>query len=296
MTRQAPPLWSRYGAALALVLVLGVAAWEAALALRAPSRVAAQEDWEAAARIVRQGFTPGDLIVFAPPWADPLGRQVLGDLMPASMVGRPDAARYGRIWEVSLRGARAPETGALRAVSQHEAGGVRVARYEQRAVTVTLDLVEDLPRAQVSQAMVTAPPYEGETPCIGQRCPGSMIERRMMEIDYQPRYGVLVPVEAGRRTVLTYEVPAAALAGARLVVWAGLHDYYARKTESGPVDLVLDLDQGARRVPVSVQPRGWQRWEIEPPGGQDRAHTLRLEISAKDARARFLGMVAEVRR
>lgn len=296
MTRQAPPLWSRYGAALALLLVLGAAAWEAALALRAPSRVPSQADWEAAARIVRQGFAPGDLIVFAPLWADPLGRQVLGDLMPVSMVGRPDAARYGRIWEVSIRGARAPETEGLRAAQQGEAGGVRVVRYEQRAVTVTQDLVEELPRAQVSQAAAAAPPHEGETPCLGQRCPGSMIERRILEIDYQPRYGVLVPVEAGRRTVLTYEVPAAALSGARLSVWAGLHDYYARKTESGPVDLVVDFDQGARRVPVSVQPRGWQRWDIEAPPGQERAHTLRFEISAKDARARFLGLAAEVRR
>ena len=42
--------------AVVLALVLGVALWEAASALRAPSLVPTEADWQAAAREVRAGF------------------------------------------------------------------------------------------------------------------------------------------------------------------------------------------------------------------------------------------------
>jgi hypothetical protein len=78
------------------------------------------------------------------------------------------------------------------------------------------------------------------------------------------------------------------------VLYAGLHDYYARKTESGPVDLVVDFDHGKRRAPLSVPPAGWHRLAVAPPG--PGAHVVRIEVSARDARARNLGFAAEVRR
>jgi hypothetical protein len=112
-----------------------------------------------------------------------------------------------------------------------------------------------------------------------------------MEIDYQPRYGVVVPAEAGLRTIVEYaDVPAAAWVGAELVVWLGLHDYYARKTESGPVDVVVEV--GSRRAARSVPPAGWHRLALRPDG----PGPVRIEVSAKDARARHLGLAAEVRR
>src|SRR5437870_13517130 len=72
-------------------------------ALVAPHRVAADADWSAAAAEVRAGFQPGDLIVFAPAWTDQVGRFHLGDLIPPEMAARPDADRYQRIWELSIR-------------------------------------------------------------------------------------------------------------------------------------------------------------------------------------------------
>ena len=74
----------------------------------AGSRTAA--DWDAAAAEVRAGFQPGDLIVFAPAWSDAVGRLHLGDLIPPEMAARADESGYRRVWEVSIRGARAPET------------------------------------------------------------------------------------------------------------------------------------------------------------------------------------------
>ena len=61
---------------------------EAATAVVAPRRVATEADWSATAAEVRAGFRPGDLIVFAPRWTDPIGRFHLGDLVTPEMAGR----------------------------------------------------------------------------------------------------------------------------------------------------------------------------------------------------------------
>ncbi|MCS6915526.1 MAG: hypothetical protein NZ890_20130 [Myxococcota bacterium] len=293
-------------AALTLAAVLAIAAWEAGLALVGPRRVAGPQHWHAAAQAVRASFLPGDLIVVAPEWASPLVRRHLGDLMPASMVGRPDAARYARIWELSLRGAQAPETAGLPVEGSSQHGPIRLTRYRNRPVQVTFDLVDAFVQARVFQHPL-AGGADGEMPCWwggpppgptrgeagGFYCRGSKIERRVMEIDYQPRLGVVVPAEPALRTVIQYEsIPAAAWQGAQLVAWFGLHDYYARKTDSGPVDVVVEVGPGQDRVSVSVPPQGWHRVKLRPrsPGW------VRIEVSARDARARLLGFAAELRR
>lgn len=52
----------------------------------------------------------GDLVVIAPPWAEPLARQALGDdLMPMRDVARPDVTRYASAIEVSILGERSAE-------------------------------------------------------------------------------------------------------------------------------------------------------------------------------------------
>lgn len=303
----------RLRAALALCAVLAVAAWEAAQALLAPGRVPSEADWAAAAAAARQALAPNDLIVVAPRWAEPVARRHLGDLMPAAMLGRPDEARYGRILELSMRGARAPEAAGLPLEAESAHGRVTLRRYRRQAATVTADLVADLLSARVGQAPMDAPAGAPEQPCLwggpapgppgsapprGEagafRCRGSRVERRTMEIDYAPRYGVVVPAEPGLRTVLEYDLPAQATDGAELVVYAGLHDYYARKTESGPADLVVDFDHGKQRAALSVAPSGWHRLAVRPPG--PGAHVVRIEVSARDARARNVGFAAEVRR
>lgn len=315
-TLSAPPPLSARRRVVTLALlcaVVAVALWEGGLALYAPRAAARTADWEAAAALVRAGFQPGDLIVFAPAWADQVGRSVLGDLMPAAMVGRPDAARYPRIWEIAARGARHRDTAALQPQWQSAAGPLRVARYHQTPVTVSYDLVERYAEARVTQVPLSGAGTLAERPCffVGDpaasagrgdlpafRCSGSRVERRVMEIDYQPRYGVVVQAEAGQRTELTYaDVPAAALRGATLVLYAGLHDYYARKTESGPVDVEVSLEPGAARARLRVRPDGgWQVLRLPLPDLQGQSGSLRVAVSAADARARYLGFAAELRR
>ena len=90
-------------AVLAAVSLLALV--ETASAIVAPYRAPTDADWRAAAGAIRAGFRPGDLIVAAPAWADPILRVHLGDLIPAEIAGRMDDERFQRVWEIGQRGA-----------------------------------------------------------------------------------------------------------------------------------------------------------------------------------------------
>ena len=119
------------------------------------------------------------------------------------------------------------------------------------AVEVRYDLVDKLAAARVASVPVAS--GEAASSCLWDGaqdrgafiCPGSRIERRTLEIDYQPRWGVLVPIEPGRRTVVEYgPLPATVWEGGRLWLWFGLHDYHARKHSPAPVTVEVEIDEG----------------------------------------------------
>lgn len=305
----------RLVALIALVAVLAVAAWETIEAVRPVTPVPA--DWEAAAAMVRAGFAPGDLIVFAPSWADPVGRAQLGDLMPPAMVGRPDGRRYRRIWEISMRGAHAEDVAGLVADVTQPLGSLHVARYPQKPLAVRFDLVDRLLDARVTQAPASAAggpqdaaaeglpclwagplpsPFPPRGPAGAFACAAGRVERRTLEIDYRPRYGVLVTPDPGQRTVLTWEhIPDAAWRDARLWLWLGLHDYHARKTATGAAEVTVDIDHGALRVPLRIDAtQGFVATQIPLTGGAPAGHTLRIEVTAP-SRTHYVGIVGELR-
>ncbi len=270
-------------AALALLALI-----ETANALILPHRVASDGDWQAAAAEVRANYRAGDLIVFAPYWADQIGRSHLGDLVTVEMAGHADTDRYARIWEVSIRGAHCPDAvGNLVKTSAH--GKVTVSLFEKTPATVLYDFT-----SHALEPRVTVGDANGEQPCArdvpgGFRCPGSRVEPRTLEIDYRPRRGILVALEAARATAISFD---AVPLGTTLVGYTGLHDYYARKSGDGAVDLRIFVD-GARQLDVRTRNEdGWKRFEIKTTPGQ---HSVRFEISSAQAAWRNLGLHVEAR-
>jgi len=120
-------------------LLVLLAAWEIGQLAYVHAAAPGDSDWKAATALIRAELRPGqDLIVFAPDWVDPLGRKWLGDELTLDDLGRMDAARYARIWEVTVRGAEPPETEHLGAPTYTvHFGGVRVRRFEQKPAVVT---------------------------------------------------------------------------------------------------------------------------------------------------------------
>ena len=119
------------------VLLALLALWEILTLVHARAAAPEDADWKAASAYVHGGFQRGqDLIVFAPDWVDPVGRQWFGDLLTMADLGRMDAARYTRIWEVSIRDAASAETRGA-PVEAKDFGAVRVRRFEQKPAQVS---------------------------------------------------------------------------------------------------------------------------------------------------------------
>jgi hypothetical protein len=263
-------------------------------AVLAPRRVPSSPDWEAAAADVRARLMPGDLIVFAPRWVDELGRLHLGDVIPVEMAAHADADRYARVWEVSIRGARAPESSGARLVDDKRFGKVRVALYEKAASAIAYDFTSHAGDARVTQTMGVS----GETPCfrdggaVAFRCAATRVEPRTLEIDFLPRRGVLVPVDGARATHLEWsEVPL----GRSLVVYTGIHDYISRKRGDGQVNLRVAIDGREQLSDSTVNGDGWKRHELDTGALAGTRHTVRFDVSAPISDWRTFGFHAEAR-
>jgi len=227
------------------VLLLAIAIWEIVATRRAATRVPGDEAWRQAAAIVRAGHRPGDLVVFAPAWADPTGRMHLGALIPIDMAARMDAARYGRIWEVAHAGAHHPDVAGLQPVEARAIDGLVVRRYERAAVEVRADIRDLLPQARVEGRAARAPVLE------------------LAEVGFAPRRCIQVVPLANEPVRITMALPAGTLVG-----YAGLADIFTRRDIRAPG--TLDVEVGGRVV-ASVSPgvdAGWVRFAAPVPAGE----------------------------
>jgi hypothetical protein len=255
-------------AALPALLLVVLSLWEVCAAHHDAGAVPDDEAWQTAAKVVRDGYQRGDLIVFAPGWADPIGRMVLGDLIPVETAARMDAARYGRIWELAIRGAAAPETAGLAPVMEKTVGGVTVRRFERTPVTVLADLRELLATVK------------GE---------GGMGTLELAEVGFEPHRCIQVVPAPGRPVKLTF--PAVPL-GTSLVGYVGLADIFTRREirEPGKLDVAI-AGKHVASASAGIDD-GWVRFEaVTQPGTAD----IEVTVSA-DAKQRLVCFAAETRR
>ena len=276
--------------------ILALALVEAGNALLAPLRAPTDRDWRAAAAEVRAGFQPGDLIVAAPAWADPLLRLHLGDLIPLAVAGRLDAARFGRIWEVSQRGAQAPETEGSRVAHVGRHGALALRRYERPAARVSFDFVAEWNRAvvsrvasggQVSGCVHLADRFECPDP------PAQSVKAELLEIDTTPHLALATQPAGQSTTVIEYDqVPL----GRELVVGAGLHNVWLRKAGKGTVRLRV-LVQGRELGHIEAGSlTGWTLRRFDTSALTGQSQSVRFEITVDDPNSRTLGFAAEARR
>lgn len=249
---------ARVLAAIPAVLLVLVSLWETIAARRDATSVPDDAAWAAAEKIVRADYHPGDLIVFAPRWVDPVGRLHLGDLIPVEMAARMDAARYGRIWELSLadRRAEAPEVAGLRPVFEREVEGIAVRRFERAPAVVLSD--------------------------VFARQPGVIAE-----VGFEPHRCIQLVPSPGHPVTLTLPM----LLGTRLVGYAGLADVFTRRDIRAPGTLAVSV---AGREVARVSPGvddGWVRFDAATtPGQADVTFT-----ASADAPQRLICFAAEAR-
>jgi hypothetical protein len=273
-------------------LVVLLALVEAGNALVASMRAPSDKDWFAAAAKVRAGFQAGDLIVAAPAWSDPLMRLQLGDLVPMSVTGRMDSARFGRVWEISQRGARAPETDGAKAASTWRHGALTVKLWEKSAAAVSFDFLAEWQKASVAVGAAG-----GEQPCwIAQnrfQCgDGTSLGPELLEIDTAPRNGLAV--EPHERVTTVVEYPAATL-GRELAVAAGLHNVWQRKSGDGVVRMRVLVDGREIGTVAAGSMTGWTVLRFPTPELAGRDAKVRFEITVDKSHGRHFGFAAEAR-
>jgi hypothetical protein len=190
------------------VLMAGIAIWEIIATKRAPAGVPDDAAWRTAAQVVRASYEKGDLIVFAPPWVDPVGRMHLGDLISIDDAGRMDEAKYARVWELSIRGAERAGQPAF----EREIDGVLVRRYDKTPATVLADVR-------------TLQPKQGAA------------RLELQEVGFEPHRCLQVNAPAR----ITFTLPAGKLVG-----YAGIADVFTRRSPRDPAQVAVE--EGGKRL------------------------------------------------
>jgi len=255
-------------AALPAVLLVVVALWEVVATRCDATSVPGDEAWRAAAAEVRAGYHPGDLIVFAPDWVDPTGRLHLGDLIPVDVAARMDAAKFGRIWELSIRGAHHRDTVGLEPVFEAGHDGVTVRRFEREPAVVLADV-----RDRLATAVTT-----GGAPAL-----------ELAEVGFEPHRCIQITPAPGQPARITF--PAVPL-GTELVGYAGLSDVFTRRDIRAPGTLAVEI---GGTVVAQVSPGvddGWVRFAARTTPGT-AAITV---IASADAPKRQICFAVETRR
>lgn len=249
------------------VILIAIATWETCATPRDAASTPRDEAWETAEKVVRAGYQPGDLIVFAPDWIDPVGRLHFGDLISVDMAARMDAAKYGRIWEISIRDARAPETAGLKPVASQTVGGITIRGFSREPVRVLADVRDALPTVKV----------DGPRPQL-----------ELAEVGFAPHRCIQIVPVPNQPVRMTF--PALPL-GKELVGYVGLADVFTRRDIRAPGTLTVEI--GGKQV-ASVTAGvddGWVRFATPTtPGPADVTF-----IASATANQRLICFAAEAR-
>ncbi len=284
-------LWLGVAAAVVLLAVV-----EAANALVAPALAPTDADWRAAAGEVRAGFREGDLIVAAPAWADAIMRLHLGDLVPLPVAARFDDARFGRVWEVSQHGARAPEARRGSVALERRFGALTLRRVERPAAALTYDFQERLTDAHVTRVALGQPDVTCPWETDRFQCPNvawNFVRFQTVEVDTTVHRGLLAQPVGGAEVVIEY--PAVPL-GRELVIATGMHDVWARKAADGEVDLRVVVGGTPQAAIRTTNESGWLLTRIDTSAHAGRVVAVRFVITSPAPYQRQFVLAAEARR
>lgn len=265
-----------------------------------------EASWAEAAAFVRERVTPGDRIVAAPGWVDPIVRRTLGDLQTLRAAAPPDLAGIERVWEVGIRGATTRESAP---VLERRFGGVHVRMWTIDSPTLDYDFVEHVREATVELDMPGGPrdcPWSHGRPDRGglERGPMRPAERFvcgsghswvgatiMTDLEFRPRRCIWQhPVGPDPVRARFSEVP---LAG-RLVVHGGVDHQASRKRRGAPVTLRVYIDDRLAGELVAHDGDGWSELTIDLGVGPQRVGNVRFETTASNPAARRFCYAASI--
>jgi hypothetical protein len=99
-----------------------------------------ESDWMAARDYVTAQAKPEDLVLFAPNWVDPIGREHFGQgIATLEREARADETRFARAFEVSIRGAHARALADWKRAGEQRFGKVTVTEWDNPSPAHVID-------------------------------------------------------------------------------------------------------------------------------------------------------------
>ncbi|MBM4361464.1 MAG: hypothetical protein FJ104_02195 [Deltaproteobacteria bacterium] len=264
-------------------------------------------DWQAARPAVEALRRPGEPLLVAPRWAEPVARHVLGDArFPLEEVARADESRFEAALEVSLLGESAPEIASWPVLEERRAGKLLLRRRKNPAPRPALqDLVGRVPDATVVDVVggVERPcPWDAHArreagglhgdqayPAARHACPGAgawhFVGVTVIEDEqWRPRRCIWAHPAQGVLRIHFPDVPL----GAALTGHAGLPQWYERERRGAPIQLRFSIDGAEVGSVTHKDGDGWAAFELPTPGRAGQRGALDVSISAPRAQQRQL--------
>ena len=271
--------------------------------------VASDPDWGAARTYVASQAKEGDLVAFAPRWADPIGREHFGpSLATIEREARPDETRFPRAFEVSIRGAHLPAFEGWQRASEQRFGSVTVTTWENPArAQVIDDLVSlvDPQRLRVSRGdsdcnFVHGTPQSGNLgfgPAVpGDRfvCPGNGFVgvSVVADLDYVPRRCIFAPPPGNAPLHLRFD---SVRFGHAL---HGHHTLYVeaeRDKKGAPVTLSFKSGGSTLGTVTHRDGEGWKPFELDTSALAGQSAELVVEIASPGGDRRLYCFEADTR-
>ncbi len=305
--------WLRSRSAVAIAVVaLGLGEWVAHgyFSGRAPRA----EQWEALRPAVERRVLPGELLLIAPYWAEPLARAAFGDeLMPLGHVARADETAFSTALQVSILGASEAPAGWQPQAAEVLGKFVLQRWVNPRVATPRFDFLTELSR---ESAVVTAVRRERRVPCRFQRkkvtngdlhghptfparrfqCPGGewhFVGVTVVEDErYRPRRCIWAHPAGGESLRIRFEhVPM----GQRLHGHGGLPYFVEREARGTPVQLEVLVDEQVVGRFEHEDGQGWAPFEFATEAWAGREASVEFRVSSRRAAFRNFCFHADVR-
>jgi hypothetical protein len=266
-------------------------------------------DWDAARDYVASQAKPQDLVVFAPKWADPIGREHFGPrIATLEREARADETRFPRALEVSIRGAHLPAFESWRRAGEQRFGGVTVTTWENPSpATVLDDLVSmvdpqhlRVSRGDVDCAFVHGSGQSGNLgagPAVpGDRfvCPnnGFVGASVVADLDYVPHRCIFAPPSGGPPLRLRF--PAVRF-GRTLHGHHALYVEAERDRRGAPVTLSFRSGDSTLGNVVHHDGDGWKSFEFDTSALAGQTAELLVEIASPGGDRRLYCFEADTR-
>ena len=263
-------------------------------------------DWIAARDATKAIAKADDLVIFAPKWADPLGREFFGgEVATLEREAFADASRFERAIEVSIRGQHAPELSGWRRKEEKAVGAITLTTFENPSYQKTIDdLLLHVDPAQMTVARVTG---DTEQPCpfvgggaaqtgnlgFGPAIPGEKFACAnspvgisvVSDLGYTPHKCIYAPPSGGGAvTRVRFENVAF---GDVLHGHHGLYVEAERSRDGAPVQLVFSVGERRLGKLTHVDGDGWKGFELPTGELKGQKGALVAEISSANGNRRM---------